>query len=73
MARKSQYDQEVDAVRTRLCELSHKNAKTVEEAVNNEQTVCHAFGMKPAESEAYDYCPEHTVVRFRGQCHLCKD
>jgi hypothetical protein len=62
MPRKSQYDQLRDAVIERLHQLDHTQAKTVEEAVANEQVVCNAFGMAPSGAEAYDYCPSHPTT-----------
>jgi hypothetical protein len=73
MPRKSQYDQQVDEVRARLRSLNYSNAKTVEEAVANEQTVCNVFGMAPSESGTYDYCPDNNRVRRNGQCPECED
>ena len=74
MSRKSQYDQMVDALRDRLRQMDYRNAKSVEEAVTNEQTICNVFGMKPSEPGTYDYCPNHpTSVCFNGQCPECEE
>ena len=74
MSRTSQRDQLLGAIRVRLHELDHRNAKSPEEAAANEQTICNAFGMMPSEKGTYDYCPVHPEsVRYHGQCSQCSE
>lgn len=71
MARKSKYDQLVESISKRLDAMAPENCATIEEAVQNDQTLSEAFGMKPSSAQDYSYCTCGRVC-WHGVCQICK-
>jgi uncharacterized protein with PIN domain len=71
MARKSKYDQLVDALRERLREMAPENCTSVEQAVQNDQILSTVFGTVPSQATDYSRCPTCQRVCWHEVCQVC--
>ena len=72
MARKSNYDKLVDAISKRLHAMRPGNSKTIEEAVQNQNTLARFTGSEPATEADFSYCENCGLIMWHGVCYECE-
>lgn len=71
MARKSTYDQTVDAIRERLQEMAPENCATIEEAAANAALLADMGLAAPSTIDDFSYCSGCGHPCWHGVCQVC--